>query len=788
MDAILEPLTAAQREAVTHIEGPLLVLAGPGSGKTRVVTHRIAYLLHQGVYPSQIVALTFTNKAADEMARRVAALVPGRRVWISTFHSFCARLLREFAPLVGLEPNFSIYDADASLETVKQAIAASQLQGKYVTADRIAHRISWAKARLLTPEQLTQQATDPFSQVAAQVYPVYQQLLLTANAVDFDDLLVHVARLLHDNPELRAALDARYRFVLVDEYQDTNLAQYAILRGLSVDYPNVAVTGDPDQSIYSWRGADITNILRFEDDYPNAKVVRLEQNFRSTQRIVEVAGHLIQYNRRRKHKDLYTENPPGAPVRLARYTSSSDEANDIAQQIADMIGSGYRPGDFAIFYRTNALSRSFEQALRRAGVPYQVVRGLEFYQRREIKDLLAYLYLLNNPRDDAAFRRVVNVPPRGIGRQTLQKLADFALQHHLPLLEAAQHELFLRCVSKRIAERLWDFTAQYQAWRPLAARPVADILNQVIADIDYLDYVDTLGDDADVDRQANVAELVADATEFDASHPDGPWLESFLERVALVSDTDNWDTQASKVSLMTLHAAKGLEFPVVFIVGVEDGFLPHDRSRSDPDAVEEERRLLFVGITRARQRLQLSFADVRTGYHISGAVRRVPSSFLQELPLHALEQSGVGRMASYQYPATQETWETEEGAVGEEPSWQIDSPVETDHAMPIDSSELPARSVPAMPVLQTASALLRKQQPDSQPTSDAPATTTANPQALDVGDVVMHPDYGLGKVVRATGRGKRRVVAVQFLNQPQQCVSFCLAFCPLTLVARKTPS
>ncbi|HVW38464.1 MAG TPA: UvrD-helicase domain-containing protein, partial [Pirellulales bacterium] len=439
MDELLENLTPAQQAAVEHIDGPLLILAGPGSGKTRVVTHRIAYLLRHGIPARQILALTFTNKAADEMKSRVERLAPGERVWIGTFHRFCARLLREYAPLVGLRENYTIYDTGDSLAALRRALDELNIDPGHFTPQQLAAGISWAKNNLISAEQYTARPGHPLGSVVAKVYPAYQRRLLNSSAVDFDDLLLHVALLLRSHPELRHTLDARYRYILVDEYQDTNLAQYAIVRALSVDYPNLSVTGDPDQSIYGWRGANLSNILEFEKDFPSVKVVRLEQNYRSTKRILSVAAELISHNKRRKEKGLFTENAEGRPVRFVSYPSGHDEAEHIAAQIAEAIRAGRRrPRDFAVFYRTNALSRGLEFALRSAGIPYQMVNGVEFYQRKEIKDVLGYLMLLANPRDDQAFLRVVNTPPRGIGKTTLQRLTSHADRKGLTLLEAAR--------------------------------------------------------------------------------------------------------------------------------------------------------------------------------------------------------------------------------------------------------------------------------------------------------------------------------------------------------------
>ncbi len=468
----LDSLTPAQREAVEHLDGPLLILAGPGSGKTRVITHRVANLLRHGVPARQILALTFTNKAADEMRARVEQLAPGQPVWMSTFHRFCSRLLRQYAPLVGLTENFTIYDTSDSRQALKRVLDELDFDAALYTPERLAAAISWAKNNLITAEAYQPRPGHPLGSIVARLYPAYQSRLLASSAVDFDDLLLHVATLLRENPETRATLDARFRYILVDEYQDTNLAQYTIVRALSIDEPNLAVTGDPDQSIYGWRGANLSNILDFEHDYPNVHVVKLEQNYRSTKRILRVADQLIGYNQRRKQKGLFTENDEGQSVRLVNYVTQRDEAESIAAYIADEIRAGRRrPRDFAIFYRVNALSRSLEFALRDLGVPYQMVNGLEFYQRREIKDVLAYLHLINNPRDDVSLLRVINNPPRQIGKSTLSRLAEHAARYHLSLLDAARESGLIESLNKRAAVAVAKFVALYDRLARTGQRP-----------------------------------------------------------------------------------------------------------------------------------------------------------------------------------------------------------------------------------------------------------------------------------------------------------------------------
>ncbi|HEV7223397.1 MAG TPA: UvrD-helicase domain-containing protein, partial [Pirellulales bacterium] len=516
-------------------DGPLLILAGPGSGKTRVVTHRIANLLRHGIPARQILALTFTNKAADEMKSRVERLAPGESVWVSTFHRFCARLLREHAALVGLRENYTIYDSSDSLAALRRTLDELNIDPSHFTPQQIVSAISWAKNNLISAEQYQARAGHPLGNIVAKVYPAYQKRLLNSSAVDFDDLLLHVALLLRSNPELRETLDARYRYILVDEYQDTNLAQYAIVRALSVNYPNLSVTGDPDQSIYGWRGANLSNILEFEKDFPEVNVVRLEQNYRSTRRILHMAAELIAHNKRRKEKGLFTENVEGRPVRFVSYPSGHDEADQIAAQIAEDIHAGRRrPRDFAVFYRTNALSRSLEFSLRSAGVPYQMVNGVEFYQRKEIKDVLGYLMLLGNPRDDQAFFRVVNTPPRGIGKTTLQRLAEHASRYGLTMLEAARESGLVESLPKKAAVAAAKFVAMFDRLGEAAMRPVEEILGLVLSESGYSEHLIESGLEEDQERLANIEELLTAAREFDEQTPGEGHLEEFLEQVCLV--------------------------------------------------------------------------------------------------------------------------------------------------------------------------------------------------------------------------------------------------------------
>ena len=771
MDPLFTNLNPAQCEAVRHVEGPLLVLAGPGSGKTRVVTHRIAHLLREGVAASEILALTFTNKAAEEMRTRVEALSPDKRVWVSTFHRFGARLLRQYAELVGLTPNFTIYDTDDARQTLRRAVEAGGIRTAHYTPERIAAAISAAKNQLITAEQYQARTGSPLSQIVAEVYPAYQQRLLTSSAVDFDDLLLHVANLLYQNPEVRSELDARFRFILVDEYQDTNRAQYVMLRALSVDHPNLAATGDPDQSIYGWRGADIKNILQFESDFPQVKVVRLEQNYRSTKAVLRIADQLIQQNLRRKPKALFTDNAAGAPVRLVRYATQDDEASGIAEAIAAEVAAGRRrPQDFAIFYRVNALSRSLERGLREHGLPYQMIRGQEFYQRKEIKDVLAYCQLINNPRDDQAVMRTINTPVRGIGRKTIDLLGQHAYVHGMTLLEAAREAPHIEGLNPRSAKNSLAYAALVDRLGKLAHAAVEEILGTVLAESKYREPLQESDAEEDLNRLANIEELLTDARQFDERHEGGGHLEEYLENAWLVNETDDWQADTDKVTMMTLHAAKGLEFPVVFIVALEQGLLPHERSINDQEQLEEERRLAFVGITRAKDELQLSYAVHRD---FRGQRRRtVPSPFLLEMPRDEMELVEVAGDSfdgaewddDYAHDAHAEEFDfganaaTAEGEVGEVAA-ATGRPATADW--------------PASGQVTTAAKLAG---------AEAPQASGISPDAFVQGMTVMHPEHGPGKIVALSGSGRNRRATVRFAAAGER--RFVLAHSPLRPAGR----
>jgi DNA helicase-2/ATP-dependent DNA helicase PcrA len=748
---LLADLTPSQRQAVTHVEGPLLVLAGAGSGKTRVITRRVAHLMRQGVPGQHILAITFTNKAAGEMRQRIAALAPESGVWVGTFHSLCARLLRTYAPLVGLDRAFTIYDQADRLRAVKQVMAQLDLDGLSVPPERVDAAISKAKNDLVSPEAFARRGGggDHVSAVTARVYGLYQKRLKESSAVDFDDLLVHMVTILKEHQDVRAALDRRFQYVLVDEYQDTNLAQYAIVRALSVDFKNLCVTGDPDQSIYGWRGANLNNILEFEQDYPGCAVVKLERNYRSTKNILRAADHLIRHNRRRKPKALLTENPSGAPVELSVHATEADEARAVASRIVEKVQEGeYSYGDIAVFCRVTALTRNFEQAFRAARIPYQVVGGVSFYERQEVKDVLAYLSLMVNPKDDIAFARVVNVPPRGVGATSMEKLQERASALGIPLLAMARQAAAVPGLKDRAATALRDFGLLIDELTALRERTAEEVMRKLLALSGYHDYLATEAKGSGEERLANIDELVSAAREFDREHPGASVIE-FMEEVSLASAVDRMKDGAGSVTLMTLHAAKGLEFPVVFIVGLEQGLLPHSRSNEDDSELEEERRLFFVGITRAERELYLSHCRVRE-FRGSRQVT-IPSRFLAELPDDALEVRDLSEGPAF-------------GSFAPRPRRPEPLP------SPANTRTAPA-SWPGGFRITTAAALGGGPQPSGPP---------ADLDTFRAGLSVIHPTYGIGRIVAIEGAGPDRKGRVAFTVGGER--TFVLSKSPLRLV------
>jgi|CXWL01.1.fsa_nt_gi DNA helicase-2/ATP-dependent DNA helicase PcrA len=638
VEALLGDLSEPQREAVTHTDGPLLILAGPGSGKTRVVTRRAAYLAATVTRPYHILAITFTNKAAREMRERMDALGAGEGMTVGTFHALCAKLLRWHHELAGVPKNFTIFDTDDRRKLIKKAVEECDLPATNFSPASVEAEISRAKNVMVSAEQYATQAVDWRERTIARIFTQYEKRLREMGGMDFDDLLMRMAMVLAECEELRSKLEDRYQYVLVDEYQDTNSAQYKIARLLTRDRKNLCATGDPDQSIYGWRGADIENILSFERDYPGAKVVRLEENYRSTKRILAVADRLIGNNLQRKAKSLWTQNADGPPVRVVECEDGDLEAEMVAGEIQRKLKSGTDPGDIAVFYRVNSLSRAIEEAFLRGGLQYQIARGVEFYNRKEIKDVLAYLRVLINPADEIALLRIINTPPRGIGDTTVEKLARLAAERKRGIFDLLSDEAALS-EAGRSSAKVKQFAELIRTLTPVTTMPAPQALDFVISH-SGLRALYRGEEEADDSPSRNLDELINAATAFQAENPEAT-LVDWLEHAALISDVDAVEDGRGKVTLMTLHAAKGLEFPSVYIVGLEEGLLPFRRyGDDDPNSVdiEEERRLLFVGMTRAKKELSLSHARYRM---LRGVTQRtVRSPFLDELPDDQVEWRG----------------------------------------------------------------------------------------------------------------------------------------------------
>ncbi len=643
-EALLVDLNPPQREAVTAGDGPLLVLAGAGSGKTRVIAHRIAWLLGvRGVPPKHVLAVTFTNKAAGEMARRVEELLLPAGIGapvIATFHAACVRILRAHIRHIGYPPHFTIYDEDDRLSLVKECMRELDLTDRTWTPAALVHRISAAKNQMVSVGDVEHAARSPREERIAQLYRRYQERLTAAAAVDFDDLLLLTVRLFDEAPEVLRWYRGLFTHVLVDEYQDTNRAQYRIIRQLTAEHGNIYCVGDPDQSVYRWRGADIRNILDFETDFPGTRVIRLEQNYRSTKRILAIAAAVIAHNVSRKDKALWTENAEGERAQVYRAWDEHEEANFVAQGILSARTSGTPWDDIAVFYRTNAQSRVLEDALRRGGVPYVIVGSVRFYERKEIKDALAYLRLVVNPADDVAFRRAIQAPGRGIGRATLVRLDELATRDGRSLLAvAAAPPADLTGKPRRALE---EFTALVATLaRKRAGTPLPAFIDEVLNASGYREDLRQERSSEAEARLENLEELIAAAEDYTGSQA-SPSLEGFLDGVALVSDVDELPAGTRGVTLMTLHSAKGLEFPVVFLTGMEEGVFPHARSMASTDEVEEERRLCYVGVTRAKDRLAISYALHRRmhGYGLGE-----PSRFLLEMPEEHLVLLGAAGRA-----------------------------------------------------------------------------------------------------------------------------------------------
>ena len=639
--SIYDTLNDRQQEAVFYTEGPLLILAGAGSGKTRVLTHRIAWLIDQiGVNPWNILAITFTNKAAGEMRERVDQIVGfgSESIWVSSFHSMCVRILRRYIDRLGYDTNFTIYDADDQKTLIKDVCKYLQIDTKMFKERSLLSAISSAKDELVTPEEMTLRAEGDWAKKKiAQVYTEYEKQLKANNALDFDDLLLKTVQLLQTQPDVLEYYQERFRYIMVDEYQDTNTVQFKLVSLLAGKYQNLCVVGDDDQSIYKFRGANIMNILNFEKEYPNAKVIKLEQNYRSTSTILNAANEVIRHNTGRKEKSLWTENGEGEKIQFRQFDSAYDEADYIVSDIKDKVNSGKREyKDFAILYRTNAQSRIFEEKMVVSNVPYKIVGGVNFYARREIKDLLAYLKTIDNGQDDLAVRRIINIPKRGIGAASINKVALYAQEQEISFYDAL-------CVAEQVpglgkaAAKIRPFVLFIQSMKAKAKLlSVADLLQEVIETTGYVRELEAEGTDEAEARIENIDELISKAVDY-AEGEEAPTLNGFLENVALVADIDSFDENSDYVVLMTLHSAKGLEFPNVYLAGLEDGLFPSYMSITSDNSqaeIEEERRLAYVGITRAKKNLTITSARVRmvrgqTQYgKVSRFVREIPPELL----------------------------------------------------------------------------------------------------------------------------------------------------------------
>ena len=715
MNPIFDTLNDRQCEAVKHTEGPLLITAGAGSGKTKVLTCRIAHLLELGVAPYRILAITFTNKAAKEMKERVTNLVGAQAdsIWLSTFHSFCAKLLRfEVDGFHGYTRNFTIYDSSDQLVLVKDCLKKLNLDDKQFMPRSVLGTISSAKNVLMDAKAFAAQASDFYEQKVADVYALYQEKLRENNAVDFDDLLFLAVRLLQEKDDVREKYQSRFQYILVDEYQDTNHAQYALTKILAARWRNICVVGDADQSIYAWRGADIRNIIDFTRDYPDAASIKLEQNYRSTKTILHAANAVIDNNESRPKKTLWTENPAGNKIIHYQAQTEHDEADYIAGVIYNRHEISHEPyGDMAILFRTNAQSRVLEEKLMRYAIPYTMVGGTKFYDRKEIKDVLAYLRLLYNPEDSLSLTRIINVPKRNIGATTMEHVAAYAEEQGISLFEALSSTDEIP-VTKRAKASLENFAAMiFDLLNDIEGKDVLSLIETVIKQTGYGDMLDKEAehDPQGESRKENVGEFLSVAKDYMDSNPDGN-LQDFLENVALVSDVDDFESSDSKVTLMTLHAAKGLEFPVVFLTGLDEGLFPHSRTLLDPSQVEEERRLAYVGITRAERQLYVTNATTRTMYGRISAY--MPSRFLAEIPPQLMEDY---------------------------------------HR----KSAMPQSRTTAVPGKQRVS-ILTKPVASSLPKKHAVTDTFAK------GDKVRHKIWGIGTVLDVIGEGTNMQMKIQF--------------------------
>jgi len=748
-----------QKQAVEHMEGPLLIMAGAGSGKTKVLTCRIANLLAHGVAPYRILAITFTNKAATEMKERAERMIgaAAKDVWLSTFHSFCARFLRREIEATELyKKNFVIYDTSDSQAVIKDALKQLELDEKQYTPGSILNAISNAKNQLQGPRTFRKLADGFFQQKVADVYDIYQKKLRDNNALDFDDLLMVSVTLLEENEDIREKYQRRFQYILVDEYQDTNGAQYQLTKILAAGHRNLCVVGDADQSIYGWRGADIRNIMDFENDYPDATTIKLEQNYRSTKTILAAANAVIEHNTERKKKALWTENPEGEKITTYQATDERDEAHFIATTMMKqktIFNADY--GDMAVLYRTNAQSRILEEGLMAAHIPYTMVGGLKFYDRKEIKDIVAYLRVIFNPLDDVSLLRIINVPKRGLGATSVAKLVDYAAVEELTLFDVISNPDMLATIpgiTARVKKPLELFTTfLFNTMATAGNLAMDDLIERVLDESGYKKELEEDKKPEAKDRLENLKEFVGMAKEFMKSE-EQPTLENFLAQLSLVSDIDNADMEDDRVTLMTLHAAKGLEFPIVFMAGMEEGVFPHSRTLMDVSQLEEERRTCYVGITRAERKLYLTYARTRMLYGHMNA--NPPSRFLKEIPEEYLEQlvprrNAYGFANANSYGAQQQ----QHGVMAFRPT-----------ASGAYSGAARGTHFTGQP----QSALAAMQSLAARNVNQKPAAGVIRPDmnvAWRVGDKARHGKWGVGTVVSVKGEGEEVQLQIAFPGQ-----------------------
>ncbi|PIE81701.1 MAG: hypothetical protein CSA11_03365 [Chloroflexi bacterium] len=756
MTNYLDELNSQQKTAVTAKPGRILILAGPGSGKTRVLTHRIVYLMREmNVSPWNILAVTFTNKAAREMNHRIEQLLDAhpRGLTMGTFHSVCARILRrETDNMRHYQRDFVIFDTADQLQVVKRVLKELNLDDKKFPPPKLLNGISNAKNELITPDIYA--STNYISEITRRVYEQYQLILQANNAMDFDDLLMNTVLLFKEHPDILQTYQQKYQHILVDEFQDTNTTQYALLQHLAAQHNNLFAVGDGDQSVYRWRGADFRNIQRFQEAHPDAQVILLEQNYRSTQIILDAAKAVIQHNQNRTHKNLFTERQGGEPIVIDEAYNDLEEGDIVISTIKSLLLNGYSPGDMAVMYRTNAQSRVLEEAFIRANMPYRLIGATQFYKRREVKDIIAYLRLVHNPADSVSFNRIVNVPTRGIGAKTLQTLQAWAAANQWQpadaVIELATNPEVQHPFRGRAFNALHNFGNMLSAWITASAGShVGDLFDLILEQSNYREYIDD-GTDEGCDRWDNIMELRGVANDPNLT------LSEFLEQVALVSETDNLEEVPNSTTLLTLHAAKGLEYPVVFITGLEEGMLPHSRSMQDAEELAEERRLFYVGITRAKDRVYLSHAFRRTFYGTTEAT--TPSRFLMDIP-EALTIGSKPKQRRQESKARASSWHQST------PSWSSNrSQSSSSLGASRHSSSSPAHGGNQSSDKKSASRYEPTRKPLPKPNSpyDEPKRATPTSCQFSTGQKVEHATFGKGIVIESKITGNDEEVSVAF--------------------------